>query len=326
MKKQVILAIGITMIMVAFTAQAQAPLDGYVIARSECPAYHSIKKRTNPGKVMTKENYAYPVLAKNSPESTHYMITMDAEPRPRWVTVTDGEHVIPTGSNAVRNLEKSDEYILAINWQPGFCETKPDKPECQSQTEGRFDAAHFTLHGLWPQPRGNSYCNVSPEEIDKDQKSRWSDLQAITLDPATREELNKVMPGTQSFLHRHEWIKHGTCYNGKTPQAYFYDSLAMMARLNDENSAIRELFAKNIGKKITSDQIVSAFDQTFGTGAGDKITITCKQDGNRILITEITIGLQGDLAGIPLGKAIMNARKVREIGCTAGIVDPVGLQ
>ncbi len=92
------------------------------------------------------------------------------------------------------------------------------------------------------------------------------------------------------------------------------------------NSAVRELFADNIGKGITADQIATALDRTFGTGAGDRIKIACKRDGSRNLVTEITIGLKGDLAEIPMRKTIMNAREAGDIGCTAGIVDPVGLQ
>ena len=43
------------------------------------------------------------------------------------------------------------QYVLAVNWQLAFCETRSRLPECRSQTEDRFDASHFTLHGLWPQ-------------------------------------------------------------------------------------------------------------------------------------------------------------------------------
>ena len=52
------------------------------------------------------------------------------------------------------------DMVLAISWQAGFCETRPRLPECRSQTNKRYDANHFALHGLWPQPGNLAYCDV----------------------------------------------------------------------------------------------------------------------------------------------------------------------
>ena len=318
------------MILAVFpSAHAQVQLSGYFIARSECPAYQSIRRHTNPGNVKTQEDQAYDLIAKNKPSASHYLIKMAAEPERRWVAVSCGEHVVPV--DVVTPVpdpvaSKSDRYILAVSWQPGFCELHSTKMECVSQTEDRFDASHFTLHGLWPQPRNNMYCNVSPEEVGKDKNRQWSDLQDLVLAEETRIELNKVMPGTQSYLHRHEWIKHGTCYHGESPEKYFKDSLKLMGELNQTDSAVRNLFAGNIGKEISSSQIRDAFDESFGDGAGDKIKIVCKRDGDRRLITEITIGIQGELGEISMTDALFAAPAANNIGCSGGIVDPVGFQ
>ncbi len=40
-----------------------------------------------------------------------------------------------------------------------------------------------------------------------------------------------------------------------------------------------------------------AFDAAFGTGAGERVRIACKRDGNRQIITELTIGLTGVVNG-----------------------------
>ena len=106
------------------------------------------------------------------------------------------------------------QYVLAVNWQLAFCETRSRLPECRSQTEDRFDASHFTLHGLWPQPRSKAYCGVAKTDIAKDKKRRWRDLPWDRLDQTTWKRLQRLMPGTRSGLHKHEWIKHGTCYDG----------------------------------------------------------------------------------------------------------------
>lgn len=332
--KQLVTVVIFLTIFAAFTsAEAQVKLSGYFIAREECSAYHSFKRGTNPGNVMTEIDKAYDLIGKNKQSATHYLIKMDAKPNYRWVATGCGEHVIPADTTILTDTSPNDpssdpdsRYVLAISWQPGFCETKPSKPECQSQTEDRFDAMHFTLHGLWPQPRGNQYCHISPEEVAKDKNKKWADLLELTLSEETRNELNKVMPGTQSFLHRHEWTKHGTCYNGETPDKYFSDSIMLMRALNNPGAPFHTLFADNIGKELTAAEISNAFDETFGDGTSDKIKISCSRDGDRLLITEITINLQGDLDEISMSEALFSAPNTNNRGCTMGIVDPVGFQ
>jgi ribonuclease T2 len=192
-----------------------------------------------------------------------------------------------------------------------------------SQTAERFDATHFALHGLWPQPINNIYCNVADNIVATDKNSRWQDLPELVLETQTRAELDRVMPGTQSFLQRHEWIKHGTCYNGEPTEKYFADSIALMDQLNA--TAIRDLFADNIAQEITATAIRDAFDDVFGAGAGARVKVSCQDDGNRRLITEITIGLAGDLDELSMAEALFAAPQT-SAGCPRGIVDPAGFQ
>jgi hypothetical protein len=106
------------------------------------------------------------------------------------------------------------EHVLAVSWQPAFCETRPRLPECRSQTADRFDASNFALHGLWPQPRSQAYCGVDERTVAQDKRRRWRDLPWERLDDDLWSRLRQAMPGTRSGLHKHEWIKHGTCYDG----------------------------------------------------------------------------------------------------------------
>jgi ribonuclease T2 len=218
----------------------------------------------------------------------------------------------------------SAQYVLAISWQPAFCEGKPRLPECRSQTEDRFDASSFTLHGLWPQPRARAYCGVGEQDIRLDKKRRWHDLPWQRLDNSTWARLQEVMPGTRSGLHKHEWIKHGTCYDGSGQQDYFADSLLVMDALN--NSAVQSLFASRIGQEISGDEIRSAFDKSFGAGAGDRVRISCKNDHGRRLIVELTIGLSGTINPGTRMADLIAASSLTDPGCPSGVVDPVGLQ
>ena len=226
------------------------------------------------------------------------------------------------GDSAYENVPAM-ALVLAFSWQPAFCERAQKKSECQSQRPDRFDATHFTLHGLWPQPRSNVYCGVSDLNRSRDKQRNWLDLPAVQTSVATKRKLDTVMPGTRSNLDRHEWIKHGTCYS-RSAETYYRDSLALMDKIN--NSDVRKLFANNIDGRLSAEQIRRAFDTNFGRGTGDRVRIACKRDGDRLLITELTLGLNGVIGRNPdIGRLASRSRKI-SAGCPGGIVDRVGLQ
>lgn len=219
--------------------------------------------------------------------------------------------------------QERTELVLAISWQPAFCETRPDRPECESQTADRFDAGNFALHGLWPQPRSRDYCGVDAATVRLDEEGDWDLLPEPDISDALRDELAVMMPGSQSALDRHEWITHGTCYDGDA-EAYFGDSLDLLDAVNE--SAVTELFAKSIGKRLTQGQVRKAFDDAFGAGAGDRVRLSCVNDGNRRLIDELTIGLTGRPEGPDSFDNLILAARPTDGGCDGGMVDAVGLQ
>jgi ribonuclease T2 len=314
-------------------ARAEVPLDGSFVAGQNCSAFQSLRKQSNP--VPLEAGHAYEIVAANKEAASHYLIVVPgATPERRWAPVacgtrTGGTAATGGGSSAPNTSDQGTsgpqrtKYVLAASWQPGFCETKPDKTECQNQTPERFDASHFALHGLWPQQRNQNYCKVDPADIDKDKASRWSDLPEVTLQPATREELDKVMPGTQSQLERHEWIKHGTCY-GVPMDEYFADALGVMRALN--GSAVQQLFASHIGQFLSFDDISKAFDRSFGAGAGARVRMQCTRDDGRLIISELTIGLNGDITPQSSLADLIAAAAPTKTECPGGIVDAVGAQ
>ena len=282
--------------LLAGGARAEVKLSGSFVADAACPATQAIRTAENPGDVGTEAGRSYELLAGNKDEPTHYMIRVPgAEPERRWVKAGCGHVVGGDAAQAPAAPAKPStagggkpEYVFALSWQPAFCETRPDKIECRTQTASRFDATHFTLHGLWPQPNGNFYCGVDGRDRGNDRPGRWRNLPPVKLEASTRAELDKVMPGTASQLERHEWIKHGTCY-GKNAQDYFSDALRLVREVNA--SPVRALFEKNIGKELTSGEIRAAFDAAFGPGAGERVRVSCLDDRGRRMIGELTLGL-----------------------------------
>ena len=212
-------------------ATASVKLNGTFVANKSCEALQSINKGTNPGNVFVEANDTYEVVAKNKEDATHYQIKIKGvEPSVRWVEIDCGKVIAKTFSN--------EDYLLALSWQPAFCETRPEKPECLTDDTKTFEATHVVLHGLWPQPYENVYCGVRTQIIalDKD-SSKWLEMPAIELSKKTRKKLRKKMPGFASGLHLHEWYKHGTCYS-ESAEEYYQESLALLDQVN--KSAVRD--------------------------------------------------------------------------------------
>ncbi len=132
--------------------------------------------------------------------------------------------------NLIEKIDGGPRYVLALCWQPAFCEGNARKRECKSMTGARFDATHLSIHGLWPQPGTNVYCGVSQALMAADKQGRWQDIPEPRLSLATRDALELMMPGTQSLLDRHEWIKHGTCYPAGAPKPTTSDTIQANGR------------------------------------------------------------------------------------------------
>ena len=224
------------------------------------------------------------------------------------------------------SAEASERAVLAISWQPAFCETKSRVPECRSQRRGRIDTRQFSLHGLWPQPRRQTYCGVD-RTVRSAARGGWRNLPGLGLDRDLQRRLLAAMPGVRSYLHRHEWVKHGTCYRPasgpRTAANYYEDSLDLLDAVNA--SPVRDLFQSNIGRSLTATRIRRAFDEGFGQGAGRRVQMECRRDGDRQIIVELRIALAGRFGVDDMGALMRSARPQRQ-GCPSGVVDPVGLQ
>ncbi|MCF1505748.1 ribonuclease T [Afifella sp. H1R] len=338
----------------------QVDLEGYFIALNACEATQK-KTSDNPGGIRLEIMRAYKMLARNDTPGTHYRVEVPRAPESeaRWVPMDCGVFAPETalvgepqpsqdGTETAKDTTAGDEtaeqvqsgfapdslgYVLAASWQPGFCETEAghDKPECLLLRPGRFDALHFSLHGLWPDDLSDKaiypcYCDPGPAVACTQNRPP---AETIELDPDLLAALAVVMPGVQSGLHRHEWSKHGTCYEDdvtgddqdSNPNEYYRESLSLMAQLN--NSRVWELFARNAGKELSRDQIEEAFDSSFGEGAGQRVIVRCDEATGDI--TELWISLKGriderpDLAKL-IDAAPPAANSNREESCASGLV------
>jgi ribonuclease T2 len=229
-----------------------------------------------------------------------------------------------TGASAQESGKGRTRFILAASWEPAFCQTNQKKAECQNQSANEAAARSFSLHGLWPMRQ--DYCGVTGDLQEADRSSDWKDLPAVQLSAETKAALDKVMPGTQSGLERHEWIKHGSCTK-LGADAYFGIAVGLINELNA--SAVNDLFAQNIGKTLDAEDIKAAFNKSFGAGAADRVKMSCRRVGKQRVISELTIGLSGDALGAssqgkPRLETLIQGAGNTAFGCDKGVVDAAG--
>jgi len=321
MKLKYFIALVLGLSSLSFTAHAKK-IGGCFEATQSCEAFQSFRKKTNPNNIRLDENTQYKVL-ESSKKMKAYRIQIDGlDKSARWVSrscgdwlqscTLQGEQI--TNKRAKKKY-KGKQYLLALTWQPAFCEGRPRKKECKTQTRNRYDAKHWSLHGLWPQPRNNTYCNVSDVDKGIDRNKKWHLLEPVKLSQKTAQALAFTMPGMASNLHRHEWIKHGTCY-GKDAEAYYADSIYLTEQIN--NSAVGALFTRNVGNKVSLKEVRQRFDQAFGKGSGKKVNLKCDRKG---LISELWINLKGEISDqIPMASLLENAVDAAS-SCKVGKVD-----
>lgn len=221
-------------------------------------------------------------------------------------------------TNKYQNRNISKQNLLVLSWHNAFCETHRYKEECKrsmfSFARDKYSEKHFVLHGLWPQPENKIYCDVSREYVNLDKHKLWNRLPDLGLSDAVKKRLQKVMPGFSSNLHKHEWIKHGTCY-GADANVYYEDAISMVEQMND--SKVGDFFTQHIGKYVTLQQVRAHFDRSFGLGTGKRVELKC----NKGLISELWLHLgSGSYA---LGTLLKQGQQTRSY-CQSGLVDKAG--
>jgi ribonuclease T2 len=219
-----------------------------------------------------------------------------------------------------------DHYVLALSWQPTFCEFNEEKPECRELDGAAFAATHLAIHGLWPDSRESKrirHCGVDASVQALDDKGRWCELPEPQLSDETAAALALAMPGARSCLDRHEWIEHGTCARVDAEE-YFARTLRLAAAVRA--SPLGDLLAANVSRRLPRKKLVDAFEAGFGLGAGRALTLLCKPSGTESLLIEIRITLEPSAMDGDLGTEDLRPTAPGMRGsCPAVIlIDPVG--
>jgi len=332
------LIISALVVVLPLSLMAKKPVK-YEKATKSCEAFNNMKHTSNSNDISLKIGQEYRVLQENKGQ---ILILVEGERvAQRWVdegcfsdmktqeSKTEPKKEEEKKTFSLSSLLKSmkdkgtenqihkstsKQNLLAISWQNAFCQTHQYKKECKNMSSKDFGAFEFVLHGLWPQPRNNQYCNVDKKQVGMDKNKQWHRLNKLELTPEVRTNLAKLMPGYGSNLHKHEWIKHGTCY-GTNASDYYADAMNLLTQVN--SSKVGQFFKQNIGKTIRLEDVRKVFDKEFGAGAGKHVTMNCQ----RGLVTELWLHLGNK--GNTLSELFKTGERPNRT-CHKGRIDAVG--
>lgn len=320
------LALAVLLATIAVHSEAGAfePREGVFVARAACPATASIRRGDDRDAVAVAPGERYRLLGMNADPPSHYLVRVPgSDPPDRWVAIDcgrirgvaeaagggpDAGAADPGAADADAGAIPRGDYVLALSWQPAFCETAPDRRECRTRRANGPEGERLALHGLWFRDRDRIDCPGPGRP---------------RLSPETRRALEAVMPGTRSDLEDHQWRKHGRCF-GVPAEVYFAVSAALARRV--ARSPVGAFLADRVGAEVSAVAVGRAFDAAFGRGAGRAVGLACARDGDRRLVVDLRIGLSGPLGPDADLGALMRAAPGARRGCARGVVDAAGLR
>jgi ribonuclease T2 len=282
-------------------AKASVSASGEFTATRACQAYQSMKQKTNPGDVQLEVGKVYPIFEMNVPNGTTWyrLKIQGAEPVDRWAYFECGTAEVNNqgdssgenhgGQTTCKTAGLADSYVFALSWQPAFCESHRDKPECSVSDPSAFQAGNFTLHGLWPNKKscGTNYgfCGKYKKEV-----SPFCNYDPVPMQAATLQELGEVMPSAAhgSCLQRHEWFKHGTCQKQWDADGYYHTAIHLVKEFN--RGGMAAFMQANIGKTVTAQSFFDAMDKAFSDESHLRLQISCS--GGKLVDVYISLPVQ----------------------------------
>jgi len=289
------------------TVWASVKVSGTLSASQSCEAYLSKNKKTNPDNQLLKTGQLYSVIEANRlnhPEWFRIRIEGIRQAK-RWVHKHCGTlklsqpHALQGASQNVDQQQpchtpgNQSNHVLAMSWQPAFCETHRRQRECQITDTKAYQATHFTLHGLWPNwPNCKPHYQFCDSQVTGRPKSRCG-YPPVALSKTVRHQLGVVMPSVVSgtCLQRHQWWKHGTC-SGWQADTYFTVSTRLVKEFNE--AGLAAFMTANLGKRVRKKTFLSQIDRSFGANTKQLVKLSCnRRKGN---LTEVQLLLPSKIA------------------------------
>lgn len=290
--------------------------DQSMVASQPCEATNNLKGSNNQGNITLLPSRSYTILEKRGENVS--LLVPEATPKLRWAKRNCFNE---SSSNlATKTLSQpqstphnpKQQSLLALSWHDAFCETHRNRTECALGKGSKEQT--FVLHGLWPQPKNNAYCNLESKIIGMDKNHQYSKLPDVGLSPKTAQELLEAMPGARSGLEKHEWAKHGSC-SGMSSENYFSLSASYTRQFNA--SPLNTFISSKRGQTVSLKEIRTVADQAFGNSSGERIEMVCHEG----LLSELRLSLGN--YDPSLAKALSNGAKINST-CRSAVIDKAG--
>ncbi len=332
MRTFIVVVSGLCLVVWCLLAGASLKVTGELVASTECEAYLSFRKQTNPGGIRLKPGVRYSIVEANKAAASWYRLYVKgAKPAQRWVNARCGRVSIQqtaSTSDVTRTTLCStpglaDSFKLALSWHPAFCETKPGKPECKADDDRLYRARNFTLHGLWPNKKVCGIRYGFCGEVRRMMKP-FCRYPKLALSEQTRMRLNSVMPSAAegSCLQRHEWFKHGVCETGWDVNRYYDISIRLTREFNE--SGIAQWMRANVGRLVTTGDFFSQVDKALGSGAHKRLQLKCSKEN--LVDVYINLPLALDQTQ-PLAQLVRQADEAPGNGCGSRFyIDRIGVE
>ncbi|MGB1109564.1 MAG: ribonuclease T2 family protein [Gammaproteobacteria bacterium] len=257
------------------TATASEQAEGTFTAAQACEAYLSFRREHNPGDIRLTPGATYTVREVNKQPWQWLRVEVPGIERPqRWIAKACGAGDITVTSSAnpasghCKVANTYDSNVLAVTWQPGFCEHfryNGTKPECDALNSGELVITHLTLHGLWPNKDGcpidqggYGYCPGSPMDLSE-------------------QTIRQIGPWMPNFLFetdfgQYQWNKHGSCQSREDDE-YFLLAVALTKLL--DQSAIGAYLRDHQGQTIVVEAFENHLEEQLGPQVTAKLQLNC---------------------------------------------------
>jgi ribonuclease I len=184
-----------------------------------------------------------------------------------------------------------DHYALMMVWMPGLCALEPDRPECKDLSLRRYDGQNLAFQAIEIERESGApqtYCFTMPSDSEMDRSRDWCDMSEPRLSPELAKELETLMPIAQSCQDRGLWAHYASCTMYSADDYYsrgFRLAKAVAATL------VNVKIAGAVGRTVSQQALVTAFEQQFGDETGRSIDFICrKRDGkSHLLNVKITL-------------------------------------
>jgi ribonuclease T2 len=354
-------AVALALIGSAAPARADVTMTGTFTAAQTCPAYQSVRWFNNAGGVDVAPGQAYPVVAKNKPDVTHYRIVVaGAKPQERWVWAACGTYTAaglsvpgaatvpaggapsaPTPPQAVPSPTTIQPPPVALAPAPAVTRAPPAKGT---------RATHVLAMGWEP-----AFCAKHQDKTECRELTSTSfgathlSLHGLWPQPRGTQYCN-VAPDIKQRDQNHDWsslpepqmsaatlqrlsaVMPGVKSNLQRHEWIVHGTChgssadAYFARASDfaeavNASKVSNTFAAAAGRYLSAAAIRTAFDEAFGPGAGARVAVSCNGRGAARKVTELVIHLAGDVAGSAPLGELMRSADAIPQGCPGGLIE-----